>query len=87
MILREETRMKQGESHRRYPMQPMVIVLPERHPAEVAVITDVAARAGSEPAPAAPQANAIPTRQRRGLGRVLVVDDDEVIRQPHTGGV
>jgi CheY-like chemotaxis protein len=74
--------MKPGESgHRRYPMQPMVTMLRERHPAEVAAITDEAVRAGSEPAPPAPQANAIPTRQTRGLGRVLVVDDDEVIRR------
>jgi CheY-like chemotaxis protein len=74
--------MKPGESrHRRYPMQPMVTVLRERPPAEVAVITDVAVWAGSGPAPTAPQAVAVPTRQRRGLGRVLVVDDDEVIRR------
>jgi CheY-like chemotaxis protein len=62
-------------------MQPMVTVLRERPPAEVAAITDVAVWAGSGPAPTAPQAVAIPTRQRRGLGRVLVVDDDEVIRR------
>ena len=62
--------MKQGESrHRSYPMQPMVTVLRERHPAEIAAITDVAARAGSGPAPAAPQATTIPARQGRGLGR------------------
>ena len=74
--------MKRGESgHRRYPMQPMVTVLPERHPAEVAVITDMPARIGSGPAHAAPQATTIPARQRPGLGRVLVVDDDEVIRR------
>ena len=74
--------MKRGESgHRRYAMQPMVTLLRECHPAEVAAITDVAARAGSEPAHTAPRATAIPARQRRGLGRVLVVDDDEVIRR------
>jgi len=74
--------MKRGESgHGRYAMQPMVTVLRERHPAEVAAITDVAARAGSGPAHTAPQAAAIPARQPRGLGRVLVVDDDEVIRR------
>ncbi len=62
-------------------MQPTVTVLPERHPAGTAAITDVAARAGSEPAPTARQPTAIPARQTRGLGRVLVVDDDEVIRR------
>ena len=62
-------------------MQPMVTVLRERHPAEVAAITDGAVRAGSEPAPTAAQASTIPARQTRGLGRVLVVDDDEVIRR------
>jgi CheY-like chemotaxis protein len=74
--------MKPGESgHRRYPMQPMVTMLREHHPAEVAAITDGAARAGTGPAHTAPQAIAIPTCQRRRLARVLVVDDDEVIRR------
>ena len=74
--------MKQGESrHGRYPMQPMVTVLRERHLAEIAAITDGALQAGSGPGPAAPQATIIPARQGRGLGRVLVVDDDEVIRR------
>lgn len=74
--------MEQGESgHGTYAMQPILTVLREHHPAEVAAITNVAARAGSEPAHTAAQANAIPTRQTRGLGRVLVVDDDEVIRR------
>ena len=73
--------MRQGESgHRRCAKEPMVTVLRERHLAEMAAITDVAARIGSGSAPAAPQAIVIPTRQGRGLGRVLVVDDDEVIR-------
>jgi CheY-like chemotaxis protein len=62
-------------------MQPMVTVWRERCPAEIAAITDGAARAGSGPAPAASRAIAIPIRQTRGLGRVLVVDDDEVIRR------
>jgi CheY-like chemotaxis protein len=74
--------MKQGESgHGRHAMQPIVTVLREHHPGEVAAITDGAARAGSESAPAAAEATTIPTRQSRGLGRVLVVDDDEVIRR------
>jgi CheY-like chemotaxis protein len=59
----------------------MVTMLRERHPAEVATITDGAVRAGSGPEPTATQATTIPTRQTRGLGRVLVVDDDEVIRR------
>jgi CheY-like chemotaxis protein len=59
----------------------MVTVLRERHPAEVAAITDVAVRAGSGPAHTAPQAIGIPARQTQELGRVLVVDDDEVIRR------
>ena len=61
-------------------MRPMVTLLRER-PAEISAGADVAARAGSEPAPTARQAIVIPTRQRRRLGRVLVVDDDEVIRR------
>jgi CheY-like chemotaxis protein len=62
-------------------MQPMVTVLRERHPAEVAAITDMKVRAESEPAHTAPQASTVPTRQTQRLGRVLVVDDDEVIRR------
>jgi CheY-like chemotaxis protein len=58
----------------------MVTVVWEPHPAEVAAITDAGPRAGSGPAPTAPQATAIPTRHAPGLRRVLVVDDDEVIR-------
>jgi CheY-like chemotaxis protein len=74
--------MRQGESgNGRYATQPMVTVLHEFRPAEMAAITEVGARAGSGPAPTAPQAIVIPTRQRQGLGRVLVVDDDEVIRR------
>jgi CheY-like chemotaxis protein len=73
--------MKRGASgHTRYARQPLLTVLRERHPAEVAAITDVA-RTGSEPAHTAPQAIAIPTCQTRRLRRVLVVDDDEVIRR------
>jgi CheY-like chemotaxis protein len=60
-------------------MQPMVTVARERRPAEIAAVTDEATGAGSGPAPAAPRA--IPIRQTPGLGRVLVVDDDEVIRR------
>jgi CheY-like chemotaxis protein len=62
-------------------MRPMVTVLRERHPAEVAATTDGAVRGGSESEHTAAQADTIPTRQTRGLGRVLVVDDDEVIRR------
>jgi CheY-like chemotaxis protein len=42
---------------------------------------DMGTRAGSGAAHTAPHATAIPARQRRELGRVLVVDDDEVIRR------
>jgi CheY-like chemotaxis protein len=74
--------MKLGQSgQRRYAVQPMATVLREFRPAEMAAITDVAAQAGSGSAPTAPQPTVIPTRQRRRLGRVLVVDDDEVIRR------
>jgi CheY-like chemotaxis protein len=74
--------VKRGESgHRTYAMQPMVTVLREHHPAEVTTTTDVAARTGPGPGHTAQQPDAIPTRQTRGPGRVLVVDDDEVIRR------
>jgi CheY-like chemotaxis protein len=59
----------------------MVTVLRECRPTEVAAITDQSAPAVSEPAHTAAQADTVPTRQTRGLGRVLVVDDDEVIRR------
>lgn len=62
-------------------MQQMMTVFRELHPAEVAAITDAGATAGSGPAPTAPQAAAILTRSARRPGRVLVVDDDEVIRR------
>jgi CheY-like chemotaxis protein len=62
-------------------MRQVVTVLRELHPAEVAAITDAGAGAGSGPAPTAPKAAAIPVPRARGLGRVLVVDDDEVIRR------
>jgi CheY-like chemotaxis protein len=51
------------------------------HRAEVAAIPDGAVRGGSESAHTAAQAITIPVRQTRGLGRVLVVDDDEVTRR------
>jgi CheY-like chemotaxis protein len=71
-----------GEScYRRHTRQPMVTMFRDRHPAEAAAITDGAARAVSEPAHTAAQADTVPTPQTRGLGRVLVVDDDEVIRR------
>jgi DNA-binding response OmpR family regulator len=62
-------------------MAPMVTMFRERRQAEVAAITDGSARAVPGPAHTATQANTIPTRQARALGRVLVVDDDEVIRR------
>jgi len=74
--------MKREESsHRRYAMPPMVTVLREPLPAEMAAITDATAPPGSEPGQTAPYAITTLTRKTRGLGRVLVVDDDEVIRR------
>src|SRR5215813_4919368 len=74
--------MKRGEScNGRYVMQPAVTMLRERHPAEVAAITDAATPPGSEPAQTGPNANATLSRKTCGPGRVLVVDDDEVIRR------
>jgi CheY-like chemotaxis protein len=61
-------------------MQPTVTVLREHHPAQTAAITDQPSQSVSEPAHITAQADPAPTRQARGLGRVLVVDDDEVIR-------
>jgi CheY-like chemotaxis protein len=65
----------------RYLMQPAVTVLREHRPAEVPAITDAAAPPGSEPAQTAPHAITTLSRKTRGPGRVLVVDDDEVIRR------
>ena len=74
--------MKPGESgHRRYAIQPVGAVLPDRRLAEKAGITDAAASSQSEPAHTARQATGTSTRQTRGLGRVLVVDDDEATRR------
>src|SRR5271166_3622080 len=74
--------MKREESsHRRYAMPPMVTVLREPLPAEMAAITDATAPPGSEPGQTAPYAITTLTRKTRGLRRVLVVDDDEVIRK------
>jgi CheY-like chemotaxis protein len=74
--------MKRGEpGNGRYVMRPVVTVLRERHPAEVAAITDAATPPGSEPAQTTPRAIATLSRKTRGPGRVLVVDDDEVIRR------
>jgi hypothetical protein len=67
--------MKRESGDRRYPMQPMVTVLPERHPAHLPAITHAAARAVSGPRAPCPQATAIPSRQTRRLGRVLVADE------------
>lgn len=74
--------MKRRESgNGRYLMRPTVTMLRERHPAEVAAITDAATPPGSEPAQTAPRAITALSRKTRGPGRVLVVDDDEVIRR------
>ena len=53
----------------RYAMQPTVTVLREHRPAEMAAITDAATPITTL------------SRKTRGPGRVLVVDDDEVIRR------
>ena len=74
--------MKQGESeHRRYAMQAMGTMFHERRSAEAPPIADVTPPAGDEPVATAPQAIAVLAGKTRGLGRVLVVDDDEVIRK------
>jgi CheY-like chemotaxis protein len=74
--------MKRGEpGNGRYGMQPAVTVLRERRSAEVAAITDAATPPGSEPAQTAPNAITALSGTTRGPGRVLVVDDDEVIRR------
>ena len=74
--------MKQGESgHRRYAMQPMGTMFHEGCSAEAPPIADATPPAGSELVPTAPQAIAVLAGRTRGLGRVLVVDDDEVIRK------
>lgn len=62
-------------------MQPMVTVLPGRRPTEAPVIADATPPAGSGSALTAPKAVTNLTRETRRLGRVLVVDDDEVIRR------
>ena len=64
-----------------YVMQPAVTVLRGRRPAEAAASTNAAAPPGSEPAQTAPDALTTLSRKTRGPGRVLVVDDDEVIRR------
>jgi len=74
--------MKHGEAgYRRGAMQPVQTVLHERRLAEMSPIADVTFPAGSEPVPTAPQATAVLPGATRGLRRVLVVDDDEVIRK------
>jgi CheY-like chemotaxis protein len=73
--------MKLRESgDRRYVIQPMGTMFHERRSAEVPT-ADVTPPAGSGPAPTDPQTITSLAREARGLGRVLVVDDDEVIRQ------
>ncbi len=62
-------------------MQPTQTVLHERRSAEAPSIADVGSPAGSEPVPTVLQAIAVLPGPIRGLRRVLVVDDDEVIRQ------
>jgi CheY-like chemotaxis protein len=68
-------------SHRSRAVQPMVTVLCERRSAEAAASADAAAPPGSEAAHAAPEITTTLNRETRGPGRVLVVDDDEVIRR------
>jgi CheY-like chemotaxis protein len=62
-------------------MQPMVTMFPERHSAEAPALGDTTPPAGSQPALTAPQATTTLARETRRLARVLVVDDDEVIRK------
>ena len=62
-------------------MQPMVTVLSERPQAEALVVGDTTPPAGSGSALTAPKTVTTLARETRRLGRVLVVDDDEVIRR------
>jgi len=74
--------MKRGESGcRRCAMQPVQTVLQERRPAEAPPVADAGSPAGSEPVPTVLQAIAVLPGATRGLRRVLVVDDDEVVRK------
>ena len=74
--------MKRGEpGNGAYVMQPAVTVLRGPRQAETAAITDAATLPGSEPAQTAPNAITTLPCKTRGPGRVLVVDDDEVIRR------
>jgi CheY-like chemotaxis protein len=69
-------------SHRSRAVQPMVTVLCERRSAEVAASADAAVPPGSEDAHTPPKTiTTTPNRATRGPRRVLVVDDDEVIRR------
>jgi CheY-like chemotaxis protein len=62
-------------------MQPMQTVLHERPSIEASPVTDVTSPGESESVPATPQAIAVIPGAIQGLRRVLVVDDDEVIRK------
>lgn len=74
--------MKQEEPDgRRCSAQPMRTVLHEFCSAEVPPSADTGPSAGSRPVAAPLQAIPLATDAARRLGRVLVVDDDKVIRQ------
>jgi CheY-like chemotaxis protein len=74
--------MKQGESgYRRYAMEPVQTVLHERRTTGAPPIADAESPAGSESVPTVLQAIAVLPGATRGLRRVLVVDDAEVVRK------
>jgi CheY-like chemotaxis protein len=70
-----------GTRHRRCGKQPMVAVFRGRWPAEMAATTDLASLPVSESAHSIPHAQTGLACKTRGQRRVLVVDDDEVIRR------
>jgi CheY-like chemotaxis protein len=70
-----------GTGYRRYGMQPMVAVLRGHLPAEMAATTDLGPLPVSESADSIPYATNALACKTRGQRRVLVVDDDEVIRR------
>lgn len=70
-----------GCGYRRYGIRPMMAVLRGHCPAETNPTTDLAYFRASEFAHAVPHATTAFACKTRGQRRVLVVDDDEVIRR------
>jgi CheY-like chemotaxis protein len=67
--------------HRRYTTQPVVTMVHECHSSEATAVGNLTSPAGSESEPVAPEVAAVLARETRRLGRVLVVDSDEVVRR------